>query len=66
MDAYFRRADDSEYHINVGRTYADAVTPIPREASALSDVKRTGASVTFEGYGRDCDYRSKKSTYNQK
>ena len=32
----------------------------------LSDVKRTGASVTFEGYGRDCDYRSKKSTYNQK
>nr|WP_315034741.1 RHS repeat-associated core domain-containing protein [uncultured Chryseobacterium sp.] len=57
MDASFKRADKTKYHINVGRTLEDEKTGIKRERLALEDVKNAGHEVTFEGYGKDSAYR---------
>lgn len=59
MDASFKNADGSVYHINVGRTLEDGTTGIKRERVAIDDVKAKGHDVSFEGYGKDSDYRSK-------
>ncbi|MCL5247599.1 RHS repeat-associated core domain-containing protein [Cellulophaga sp. 20_2_10] len=61
MDASFERPNGSRYHINVGRTLTDGKTGIIRERLALEDVKGKGHKVTFEGYGKDSDYRPKKA-----
>ncbi|WP_437823410.1 hypothetical protein [Tenacibaculum mesophilum] len=53
MDASFKRADGSVYHINVGRSLADGKTGIIREIEALKDVLDVG---------EDSDYRSKVKT----
>lgn len=53
MDASFKRADGSVYHINVGRSLADGKTGIIREREALKDVLDVG---------EDSDYRSKVKT----
>ena len=60
MDASFQRADDSIYHINVGRTLNDDKTGIKRERLALEEALDDGHDVSFEGYGRDSDFRKKQ------
>ena len=60
MDASFQRADDSIYHINVGRTLNDDNTGIKRERLALEEALDDGHDVSFEGYGRDSDFRKKQ------
>lgn len=60
MDASFKKADGSIYHINVGRTLEDGSTGIMRERLAIDDVRAKGHDVSFEGYGKESDYRSKK------
>ena len=61
MDASFKRADGSIYHINVGRTLEDGKTGIKRERQALEDVLNAGYDVSFEGYGKDSDFKTKKN-----
>ena len=61
MDASFKRADGSIYHINVGRTLEDGKTGIKRERQALEDVLNAGYDVSFEGYGKDSDFKTKKT-----
>ncbi len=61
MDASFKRANGSVYHVNVGRTLEDGTTVLKRERLAIEDVKAKGHDVSFEGYGKESDYRSKKS-----
>jgi len=62
MDASFQRADKSIYHINVGRTLEDGKTGIKRERLALDDVLDKGHDASFEGYGKDSDFKSKKAS----
>jgi len=64
MDASFKKTDGSVYHINVGRTLQDGETGIKRERLAIDDVKAKGHDVSFEGYGKESDYRSKKTKVN--
>ena len=61
MDASFKRADGSIYHINVGRTLEDGKTGIKRERQALEDALNAGYDVSFEGYGKDSDFKTKKT-----
>ncbi|AZJ33297.1 MULTISPECIES: hypothetical protein [Tenacibaculum] len=51
MDASFKRADGSVYHINVGRSLADGKTGTIREREVLKDVLDVGEDVSFEAYG---------------
>ena len=60
MDTSFQRADGSIYHINVGRTLNDDKTGIKRERLALEDALNDGHDVSFEGYGRDSEFRKKQ------
>ena len=60
MDTSFQRADGSIYHINVGRTLNDDKTGIKRERLALEDTLNDGHDVSFEGYGRDSEFRKKQ------
>ncbi|WP_455063960.1 hypothetical protein [Prevotella fusca] len=60
MDTSFQRADGSIYHINVGRTLNDDKTGIKRERLALEDDLNDGHDVSFEGYGRDSNFRKKQ------
>jgi RHS repeat-associated protein len=65
MDASFERANGERYHINVGRTLQDGKTGIIRERQALKDVLDEGIEVTFEGYGKDSDYRPGGCEYDK-
>ncbi|SDF90630.1 RHS repeat-associated core domain-containing protein [Pedobacter terrae] len=65
MDASFEDPK-GRYHINVGRTLEDGKTGVIRERLALEDVKNQGHKVTFEGYGKDSDYKPKKIKSNYK
>jgi hypothetical protein len=59
MDVSFQGADGSIYHVNVGRTLSDGKTGVVRERIALEDARSAGHNVSFEGYGKDSNYRSK-------
>lgn len=61
MDASFQRADKSVYHVNVGRTLEDGQTGIKRERLAIDDVLSKGHDVSFEGYGKESDFKAKKT-----
>ena len=59
---HLERADGSIYHINVGRTLEDGKTGIKRERQALEDALNAGYDVSFEGYGKNSDFKTKKQT----
>lgn len=48
-------------YINVGRTLEDGKTGIKRERQALEDALNAGYDVSFEGYGKDSDFKTKKT-----